>query len=293
MALNRSFRGVLLVVTIFAIGGVMLAGLFLAPRPASPKAPAQAQWGVPARTLRFASYNILHNQRGLDRIAAEIKKLDADFVVLQEVEYADTGALASAVGMGEAFHTRQYERSVNLAGPRASWGNLILSKHPLYECVSIPNPGGGSFGVWAVAEIDGKKFMVANVHLSATWNANPKHLKESGVNRNKELTALLNAWRERGAPPMVVAGDFNQIPMGNNYALMTQEWRDAMKQIGHTGTTFGEGLLHTRIDYFLTTREWKPLDGGIVTSKLSDHRPIWIKLTASDATPATTQGDAR
>src|SRR5438067_811029 len=83
-------------------------------------------------------------------------------------------------------------------------------------------PGGGSFGVWAVAVVDGKKFLVADVHLSATWNMNPVHVQQSGENRARELTALFNAWRARGSPPMIVGGDFNQIPMGNNYAQMTQ-----------------------------------------------------------------------
>src|SRR5215216_5424946 len=224
---QRSRRGVWLVIGLFLLGGAVLGGLFLAPRPTSPSAPAAVQWGVPDRPLRFASYNILHNQRGLDRVAAEIVKLKPDFVFLQEVEARDCAALAKALGMEANFYPRLYETSANLAGPRASWGNLILSRHPLYESASIPNPGGGSFGVWADAVVDGKRFVLANVHLSATWKANPAHLKESGEYRYKELTNLRQAWHDRGDPPIVIAGDFNQIPMGNNYELMTREWTDA------------------------------------------------------------------
>jgi endonuclease/exonuclease/phosphatase family metal-dependent hydrolase len=285
---SRSMRGVWLVIGLFALGGMVLGGLFLAPRPASPPAPAQITWGVPARQLRFASYNILHDQRGLDRVAAEIIKMQPDFVFLQEVESADCAALAKALGMEANFYPRLYETSVNLAGPHASWGNLILSRHPLYDAASIPNPGGGSFGVWADAVVDGKKFVIADVHLSATWNAKPSHIKESGENRYRELTNLVAAWKARGSPPIVVAGDFNQIPMGNNYAVMTQPWTDAMASLGHTGATFGEGLLKTRIDYFLTTKDFKPLAGGIGNAGASDHRPIWIDLTASATNAPTT-----
>jgi endonuclease/exonuclease/phosphatase family metal-dependent hydrolase len=271
-------RGVWLVIGLFLLGGAVLGGLFLAPRPASPQAPVEVTWGAPARTLKFASYNILHNQRGLDRVAAEIVKLKPDVVFLQEVESADCAKLAKAMGMEANFYPRLYETSVNLAGPRASWGNLILSRHPIYNAASIPNPGGGSFGVWAEVVVDGKKFVAADVHLSATWNAKPSHLKESGENRYRELTNLLQAWRDRGSPPIVVGGDFNQIAMGNNYELMTRHWTDTLARLGHTGATFGEGLLKTRIDYLLVSNEWKPLDGGIGKTGPSDHRPIWVDL---------------
>src|SRR4051812_27238616 len=173
---TRSIRGMLLVLGILLLGGAVLGGLFLAPRPHAPPTPPGIETGLPLRDLRFVSYNILHCQRGLDRIAAEIKKLEPDFVFLQEVEFADAAQLAQALGMEANYYPQLYYTSVNLAGPRATWGNLILSKHPLYAADTIPNPGGGSFGVWADTVVDNKRFVVANVHLSATWNANPIHI---------------------------------------------------------------------------------------------------------------------
>src|SRR5436190_1939495 len=142
-----------------------------------------------------------------------INKLQPDFVFLQEVESADVFEMAKQLGMEQTYDVRLYHPSVNLAGPRASWGNVIFSKYPVYEAGSIPNPGGGSFGVWAVAVVDVKKFVVADVHLSATWNAKPSHIKESGENRYRELSNLAQAWRDRGSPPIIIAGDFNQIAM--------------------------------------------------------------------------------
>jgi endonuclease/exonuclease/phosphatase family metal-dependent hydrolase len=284
---RRSWRGIVLVVALFAIGGIMLWGLFLAPRAISPAAPLDASWGVPDRPLRFVSYNILHNQRGIDKVCAQIDAHKPDFVLLQEVESRDLIELATRLGMEKFHHPRLYDRSSNLAGAKATWGNFILSKHPIYEAASIPNPGGGSFGVWGTAVIDDRKFVVANVHLSATWNANPIHIKKSGENRHRELTALAKAWRDRGSPPIVIAGDFNQIPMGNNWAVMSGTWRDALGAIGHDGVTFGEGLLKTRIDYFLTTPDWQPLNGGIARRDASDHRLIWLEARAREM-PATT-----
>ena len=275
----RSARGALLVLGLFVLGGAVLWGLFQAPRVTSPPAPAGSEWGVPPRPLRFASLNVLHLQRGLDRVINEIRAVGADYVLLQEVESRDVVDLARALEMRQYHHPNAYHASVNLDGPKATWGNLILAKHPLYEAGSIPNPGGGSFGVWAVSVVDGKRFLVANVHLSATWNANPVHIKKSGEYRSKEIANFKDAWRQRGSPPMVVGGDFNQIPFGNNYAAMTESFTDALGSLGVNDMTFEAGLLKTRIDYFLTSPpQWRAAEGTVVPTDASDHRLIWVEL---------------
>jgi endonuclease/exonuclease/phosphatase family metal-dependent hydrolase len=252
--------------------------MFLFKRSKAASAPADIPWGVPDRSVRFVSYNILHNQRGLQRVVDEIKKLDPDFVLLQEVESADVLIMAEALGMRSWHQRRAYQKSSNLAGSSAKWGNVIFAKHPLYECESIPNPGGGSFGVWAVTVVDGRKFVLANIHLNATWNANPIHIKKSGEARWKELNNLHDAWKQRGSPPIVIGGDFNQIPLGNNYELMTRDWADGLLNLGKDANTFAQGLIRTRIDYFLLSAQWKAIAGDVVNGDASDHRLIWVQL---------------
>ena len=293
MAKRHTFaRGAILVLGLFALGGAVLWGLFQAPRPTSPPAPAANGWGVPSRPVRVVSFNVLHLKRGFDAVVNEVRKVDPDFVLLQEVESRDVVGLARAFDMQRYHHPNAYERSGNLDGPKSTWGNVIFSNHPLYDAGPISNPGGGSFGVWATSVIDGRKFVVANVHLSATWNANPAHVKQSGENRSKEIANLLNAWRARGSPPIVVGGDFNQIPFGNNYAAMTEHLNDALATLGKNDMTFRAGPLYTRIDYFLVSPEWRATNGGIVATGASDHRLIWadvISATDSATTaPATT-----
>src|SRR6476660_9641427 len=73
-------------------------------------APAGAVPGVPERSLRFVSYNILHNQRGRDAVIAEILRLQPDFVFLQELESRDIAAMAKALKMHSVYYP-----SVNLA----------------------------------------------------------------------------------------------------------------------------------------------------------------------------------
>jgi endonuclease/exonuclease/phosphatase family metal-dependent hydrolase len=231
-------------------------------------------WGPPEKSVRIVSYNILHNQRGMTGVLDEIRRERPVFVLLQEVEKRELSQMSEALNMLPAA----YHASTNLAGAFASWGNAILSTHPLSDARSIPNPGGGSFGVWATAVVDDTKFMVASVHLSATWKASPSHLIESSNNRWKELSSLVKAWEEAGAPPIVVGGDFNQLAIHNNYALMTKHWRDALKELGKGESTFSTKFLRTRIDYFLVSKEWRVLAGGVGTSEASDHRAIWVEV---------------
>ena len=293
-ARGRSFRrGAIVVLGLFALGGAVLWGLFMAPRATSPPAPAAAGWGVPTRPIRVASFNVLHLQRGFDAVVNEVRAVNPDIVLLQEVDSRDVVGLARALGMQQYHHPNAYERSGNLDGPKATWGNVIFSKHPLFDAGPIPNPGSGSFAVWATSVVDGQKFVVANVHLSATWNASPAHEEQSREYRAKEIANLKAAWRERGSPPIVVAGDFNQIPFGNNYAAMTEHLNDALAGLGNNDMTFRAGVLNTRIDYILLSPEWRATGGGVVESRASDHRLIWadvVSATASSATgPATTQ----
>jgi endonuclease/exonuclease/phosphatase family metal-dependent hydrolase len=59
---------------------------------------------------------------------------------------------------------------------------------------------------------------------------------------------------------------------------MTKHWTDALARLGKDDTTFAAGLLKTRIDYFLVSKEWTVKDGAAVPSDASDHKPIWISV---------------
>jgi endonuclease/exonuclease/phosphatase (EEP) superfamily protein YafD len=58
---------------------------------------------------------------------------------------------------------------------------------------------------------------------------------------------------------------------------MTKDWTDALAALGKDQTTFTAGPLKTRIDYFLISKEWKPLAADVVETDASDHKPIWLQ----------------
>jgi endonuclease/exonuclease/phosphatase family metal-dependent hydrolase len=154
----------------------------------------------------------------------------------------------------------------------------LLSRHPLYDVKAIRTPDRGVFGIWAVTVIDGKRFAVAAVHLSATMKVDPKHAIETERVRFGQIGCLMDFWRAQGSPPLIVAGDFNQLPFGPNYARMTADFTDGLASVGATDNTFASGLLRTRIDYVLHTPGWRATAGRVIDSDASDHRPVWLDL---------------
>jgi endonuclease/exonuclease/phosphatase family metal-dependent hydrolase len=268
---------VLVIAIIFLVAGAAYVGLKLTPHPVSPPAPPGLSFGVPDRPLRFVCFDVAHAQRGFDAVAAELKKLDGDFVLLQEVEEDHVALLASDLGLTGTYHPANYQRSSNIAGRKASWGNVVLSKHPLYDAGPIPNPGGGIFGVWAVAVVDGCKFNVASVNLSAATDAEPTHARDAAEARHRELSNLGAAWERAGKPPMVVGGNFHEAAEGPIYSVMNNIGMDALAALGRTDDTYQSGLVNSRIDYILASPDWRLLDGGVVRdSAASEHHPIWI-----------------
>jgi endonuclease/exonuclease/phosphatase family metal-dependent hydrolase len=196
--------------------------------------PPSAVWSPPEKPIRIVSCNVRQNQATIDKVFDDIRKLEPDIVLLQEVEKSQLSQ------MTEALHTLPaiYHASENLGGQHASWGNAICSRYPLYEGLTLPRPGSGSFGVWATAVVGNSKFKVVCINIAAG---------------SEELSQLAQVWQEAGAPPIVIGGGFNQPPT-------TQPWTNAMKTRTLSDTTF------------LISREWKPIATGG-----TGEQPIWIQ----------------
>jgi endonuclease/exonuclease/phosphatase (EEP) superfamily protein YafD len=263
-------------------------------RPAAPlplpRVPAGVVVGVPDRKLRFAAYNIYHNYRGRAGTVGELRGIDPppDFVLLSEIDQPDVLPMAEALGMRYWFYPL-----LNDASGRPVWPDVaILSRHRLYDGKPLFTADGHAFGLWAYAVVDNRKFAVAGVHLWPTSSVDPRDVAGTADRRNGQLEVIRNAWRDAGGPSLVIGGDFNQPAIGDNHALMTGDFVDTLDALGQTGATFGRKLLQLRIDYLLATRDWKPLAGGVIPGKASDHRPIWVELgraTGPTTGPTTAQ----
>jgi hypothetical protein len=198
---RSSKRGPLTILAMFALGGLVLLGLFLAPRPHSPPAPPGVAFGAPDTPLRVVVYDLTTDDRPVpaDSIAADVRgpAPGPDYVLLLGLEADQAPPLAAAMGMQESFEPRLYQR-VRRPGRREPVGACLLSRRPLYDASPLRTSPREVYGVCAVSVVDGRKFLLACVSLpDGTGGAGP----------GTPVGALIDSWRGAGAPPMLVAGD--------------------------------------------------------------------------------------
>ena len=269
-------------------------------------------------SLRVACYNIAHG-RGLaesnwdggdaatrlvrlDDIAELLREIDADIVVLNEVDF-DTSwsnnvnqAAFLAEKAGYRFHVE--ERNLDFRVLHRTWrfGNAILSKYPISDAAAVDLP---SFAGWETmlagkkravrcdVTAGQKKFRIFGLHLS--------HRSEEV--RERSAAKVVQLVRE-SPHPCVVMGDLNSTPPGFPKSSETPDGKNAITTIDTSADLhrqfvdvlaygpqhalpFNEKNLTFRADDPQIIIDWIYLSQSMefeqyrtVNSLLSDHRPV-------------------
>jgi endonuclease/exonuclease/phosphatase family metal-dependent hydrolase len=231
------------------------------------------------KRLRVVAYNVYWHQHGIDKVAETILSQRPDVVLLSEVPPRDVPPLAQKLNLRGPDGELHYYVTPNNPNEWALPSTAIISRLPLQNSHPIPNPGGRDFAVMSDLTFADKRVAIAAIHCTATRKITPGAMKEADAARAQEIAALQREWTDRGKPPLIGGGDFNQLASGSNYRAMKEHFTDALATLGKTDWTCAHGLLKTRVDYILTTPDFKPCDGGVVGSNASDHRLIWVELT--------------
>src|SRR6185369_11465357 len=227
-----------------------------------------------ARTIRVMTYNI-HVGVGMDkkldlaRIAEVIRRERVDLVGLQEVDRGverteridEIAEMAKLTSMDYAF-------AFNLKYQGGQYGVAILSRFPiratdhrLYKNLREAERRGF---IRAEVIIGGRMVNFVTTHLDYQY--------EDG--RVYEAEQLLSGLAEVKGP-LIVVGDFNDIPSGGAYKLMSDRFSDAWIE----SEASGEGLSYPadkptkRIDYILARKadRIRVRRARIVETLASDH----------------------
>ncbi len=182
-------RGALACIAMFALGGIVLAGLFLAPRNRAPAAPDVAARVPPGVKLRVALWdtNGADSQLGIEALRA----LAPDYLLLNGVQLDEALAVAQGLGMERSFHPRAFQRIDSGPDSAEGRGVCMLSKRSLYEQRAVAGADRVAFGVWAIAVVDESKFGLAVLRVpddSQRW-----------------VSVLAELWSKEGSPPVVIA----------------------------------------------------------------------------------------
>lgn len=83
--------------------------------------------------------------------------------------------------------------------------------------------------------------------------------------------------------PVIVCGDFNDIPQSYAYQIVSRGLQDAFKQKGGgIGVTYVGNVPGLRIDYILASPDFQVLDYEKRRTPFSDHRPVASILKLSE-----------
>jgi beta-glucosidase len=238
--------------------------------------------------LRVVNLNMLHGfpdfsdlPLRLDLIASEIRRLDADVVLLQEVPWTratGNGAqfLAQQLGYNYLYHRAQGNRHLIFF----ETGQAILSRFPLNEAVfRVLPPRAGFFesraalGATSATPLGEVTFFTA--HLT-------NRKDDPQVNRG-QAGSLKEFVETHTTSLAVVGGDFNASENSPQIVDLSSRWTDAYRALhpGDPGLTCcvddltadpGE-LLEERIDYIFVVAMGEK-DGQIVSARRIFHQPF-------------------
>ena len=271
--------------------------------------------------LRIACYNIAHGrgladsnwdggtekerEQRLDDIAALLVEIDADVVVLNEVDFNATWS--SSVDQAEYLAQRAgYRHVVKLSNldfciAHRSWrfGNAVLSRYPITDAYEIDMPGykrwetvlaGKKRALFCEIEVGGQSHGVIAAHLSHRSEA----LRAASAKRLLEFASSYGK-------PLAIAGDLNSSPTGFAGAQTSTAGESAMDVFDQSARftrtpakDTGDPLAYTfrtdrpsrTIDWILASKDYVVNGYKAVDSLLSDHRPVVAEVVLTKESDA-------
>ena len=263
MTSSNRWRGGLLGLTLLLVLGSV------------PAAPEDAPFAV-------ATYNIRHG-RGmdgrvdLDRTAAAIAAFGADLVALQEVDRLversggvdQARELAERLGMAHDF-------GAFFPYQGGEYGLAILSRFPVVRTEALRLPDGNEPRVALLAEIElpsGGRILAVNVHFD--W-------VDDDTFRYAQVAAL-SAVMDTVTLPMILLGDFNDVPGSRTLERWHPRFRAAQKPV-EDHHTFSSTDPRKEIDHILLGphEAWEEATAHVVTDPVtSDHRAVVASVRQS------------
>lgn len=235
--------------------------------------------------LTVMTYNIHHGEGAdgtidLGRIARVITAAAADLVALQEVDVRTQRAGSADQAHELARLTRMhvvFGRTIPYQG--GLYGNAVLSRWPVNGFVNHPlpfTPGREKRGILdAEIEYPG----LAAFRFLAT------HFDITAADRRGAAARLGEILTERpSGPPMILAGDLNDVPGSESLAALGDDWRSATA--GQALPTSPAAGPKRQIDYILfrPAARWRAVAVRVVDEPVaSDHRPLVAVLELAPA----------
>jgi len=264
---------------------------------------------ISGNTLKIATYNtqlfgVYQKRWFFDTVSKEIEYRKFDVLCLQEV-FAQKDLekqMRKLQNAGRFSAGKLYKLT-----PNRNYGMMILSRHSILHSGRIDFPGStGNMAMYADLLVDEDTLRVYNVHLqsirfrktdydfvSGNENANKSNLEQGkGLMRR-----MLDAYSKRATQaevvaahiktspyPVMVCGDFNDVPLSYAYQTMSRNLLDAFREAG-TGIerTYKGPFPSFRIDYILFSKKMTCKSYHSSEEVPGDHKLVWAELVTGSS----------
>lgn len=246
----------------------------------------------------FNYYRSINSEEIADEIRALIRREDPDVLLVQEYFKSN--------------ETPPFDfpyKKIELTNKGENWGLAIFSKYPLdsanfkesYASNGLPSDRPLRY-MYADLTWREKTLRVYNVHLQSVgldYKAyedvkNPQdrnseelqrglrkiagQISRSAETRSQQAQALSQSISQ-SPHPLLLGGDFNDVPLSYTYRSISSSLNDAFVEAGKgAGHTYRLSPLSFRIDYLLCSPQMRPQHYHTGPAGLSDHRPVWAQF---------------
>ncbi|MBO7546489.1 MAG: endonuclease/exonuclease/phosphatase family protein [Paludibacteraceae bacterium] len=255
--------------------------------------------------LKILSYNthLLQENTPFEKneLLRYIHNSDADVVCLQEyavykdAQYPTFQQVKDY--LTEVFPYTYFDFSVH--NQRLQYGLAVYSKYPLLNKTTIPIRASGNGANYCDIVVRNDTFRLFNNHLQSnslqtseidsllTLSDQRKHLTSLNTKLSAKLVQraeqvqIIRGEIDRSPHPVIVCGDFNDVPASYTYRHLSKGLNDAFLSASflRTGHTFVMRCLGVRIDYILHSDKLNAIDFCVNRVPYSDHYPVSATLT--------------
>ncbi|MDQ6889553.1 MAG: endonuclease/exonuclease/phosphatase family protein [Bacteroidota bacterium] len=267
-----------------------------------------------ANTLRILQWNVSSwDQVNKDKKRANyrqemldlVKSQDADILCFQEFYepvipnlHPFNIPVIAKMGYPYYYFVSSYGRENDFNN-----GVIIFSKYPMIDSASFNYDMNSSAEhlIYTDIKVNDKIFRIITTHLqSVKFTADDyqslseiKHTNKEGLKDSRTIVGklkrgytyrysqaeLVHEQIEKSPYPVIVCGDFNDVPNSNTYFKIKDGLRDAFLEKGFfIGRTFRFISPTLRIDYILTDKKFSVAQSQIIHVPYSDHYPVEADL---------------
>lgn len=254
----------------------------------------------------FGLYNWKDNKAHRDEMFRFIRKEDPDIICFQEYFYEETNYFETTDTLRQLLDARNvhFGAASTLHGTH-HWGVATFSRWPIVGKGQIKFPRSrGNICIYTDVRIKQDTLRIFNVHFESN-HLHTENLERIAAGDSTAklmafdlLQALRKGYVKRAAQadtvaaaiaasphPVIICGDFNDMPLSYTYNKISHNLTDAFLNAGSGfGFSYAGRIPFLRIDYIFHSKDIDSRLFKVVPKKLSDHYPVsaWLKIKENE-----------